>query len=253
MSNKIWIIGAGKIAEEYAKILKSLDYDFIVIGRSEKRINEFRNNTGFKAIPGGLDNYISTNPTIPEFAIVATDVSSLASSCISLIKAGVKKIFCEKPGFLYPEECKVVSELANINNTRVFIAYNRRFYASVIKAIDIIKSDGGVKSFNFEFTEWSHVIEKLDRPKAVFENWFYANSTHVVDLAFFLGGNPIDIKAYTCGEASWHKPIIFTGAGITDKSAIFNYSANWAAPGRWGVEILTSKHRLYPNTPNNLI
>ena len=44
MSNKIWIIGAGKIAEEYAKILKSLDYDFIVIGRSEKRINEFRNN-----------------------------------------------------------------------------------------------------------------------------------------------------------------------------------------------------------------
>lgn len=245
MSNKIWIIGAGQIAQEYAKILNSLNRDFLVIGRGETRVTEFINATGYKAISGGLDNYISTSPSIPEFAIVATDVSSLASSCISLIKAGVKKIFCEKPGFLYPKECKIVSELAIINNARVFIAYNRRFYASVKKAIEIIKEDGGVKSFNFEFTEWTHIIEKLEKPKAVFDNWFYANSTHVVDLAFFLGGNPIDIKAYTSGKISWHKPIVFAGAGITDKGALFNYEANWIAPGRWGVEILTSKHRLY--------
>lgn len=48
----------------------------------------------------------------------------------------------------------------------------------------IIAEDGGITSFNFEFTEWAHVIEKLDYPREVFENWFFVNSTHVVDLAF---------------------------------------------------------------------
>ena len=37
---------------------------------------------------------------------------------------------------------------------------------------------------------------------------------------------------------------IFSGAGITDHQALFSYSANWEAPGRWGVEVLTRKHRL---------
>ena len=26
---------------------------------------------------------------------------------------------------------------------------------------------------------------------------------------------------------------------------LFSYQANWNAPGRWGIEILTSQHRLY--------
>ena len=29
------------------------------------------------------------------------------------------------------------------------------------------------------------------------------------------------------------------------KNALFSYHANWEAPGRWSVEILTPKHRLY--------
>ena len=36
----------------------------------------------------------------------------------------------------------------------------------------------------------------------------------------------------------------FAGAGRTDTDALFTYTANWDAPGRWGVEINTSKHRL---------
>jgi len=38
--------------------------------------------------------------------------------------------------------------------------------------------------------------------------------------------------------------VVVTGAGRTENGALFSYQADWAAPGRWGVEILTDKHRL---------
>lgn len=241
----IWIIGAGNIAQEYSKILKELDYSYTIIGRGENNAKAFAKANNHDVIIGGLDNYILSSPPVPKYAIVATDLGSLSENCITLMKYGVKNILCEKPGFQYPIELKKVLNEVNEFKSNIFYAYNRRFYASVRKVEEIIKEDGGITSFNFEFTEWSHVIEKLNKPKDNLNNWFYANSTHVIDLAFFLGGNIVQINSFTSGELTWHKPVVFSGAGITDKGALFNYAANWAAPGRWGIEILTAKHRLY--------
>ena len=38
---------------------------------------------------------------------------------------------------------------------------------------------------------------------------------------------------------------IFVGSGVTDREVYFSYKANWSSPGRWGVELVTSKHRIY--------
>lgn len=241
----IWIIGAGTIAQEYGKVLNHLGYDYTVIGRGEQSAQKYKEVVGKDVITGGLESYLMSKPSVADKAIIATNLDTLSSNTIQLINYGVKDIFCEKPGFLYPEECTDVAAAADNNNANVYLAYNRRFFSSVLKAQEIIAEDGGVKSFNFEFTEWGHVIGTLNKPKGDLENWMYANSSHVIDLAFFLGGTPSQMTCYTTGELSWHKPAAFAGAGVTNRDALFNYSANWAAPGRWGVEILTSKHRLY--------
>lgn len=241
----IWIIGAGTIAQEYGKVLNHLGYDYTVIGRGEQSAQKYKEVVGKDVITGGLESYLMSKPSVADKAIIATNLDTLSSNTIQLINYGVKDIFCEKPGFLYPEECTDVAAAADKNNANVYLAYNRRFFSSVLKAQEIIAEDGGVKSFNFEFTEWGHVIGTLNKPKGDLENWMYANSSHVIDLAFFLGGTPSQMTCYTTGELSWHKPAAFAGAGVTNRDALFNYSANWAAPGRWGVEILTSKHRLY--------
>lgn len=243
--NNIWIIGAGGIAEEYAKVLKSLNKSFIVIGRGNKSAEAFVEHTCVDVITGGLDAFLTTIPRVAEYAIVATPLSELADNTKKLMEFGVKNILCEKPGFQSPDELQSVYDKSIKTGANVYYAYNRRFFTSVLKAQEIIAVDGGVKSFNFEFTEWGHLIEKSGNTEESLRNWFYANSTHVVDLAFYLGGNPIQLDCVTLGELSWHKPAAFAGSGITDKGTIFNYAANWAAPGRWGVELLTSKHRLY--------
>lgn len=241
----IWIIGAGSIAQEYGKILHRLGYDYTVIGRGKQSALKYKELVGKEVVTGGLDAFLASNPPVAEKAIVATNLESLSRNTIQLAKYGVKNILCEKPGFLYPEECASVCKAAEENHADIYLAYNRRFFSSVLKAQEIITEDGGIKSFNFEFTEWGHVIQTLNKPQGDLENWLYANSSHVIDLAFFLGGKPNQMSSYTSGEISWHKPSVFAGSGVTDDGALFNYQANWAAPGRWSVEFLTSKHRLY--------
>ena len=50
---------------------------------------------------------------------------------------------------------------------KVYIAYNRRFFSSVMEESKIIKADGGITSLHFEFTEWADRIKELSKPKEV--------------------------------------------------------------------------------------
>jgi len=146
---------------------------------------------------------------------------------------------------LFENEFEELVNLSEIKKANIYIAYNRRYFASVIKAKEIIEQDGGVVSFNFEFTEWAHVIAPLKKGNDVKEKWFLSNSTHVVDLAFNIGGIPKEFSSFTNGSLDWHPSAsVFCGAGISENGALFNYTANWERAGRWGVEILTKNNKL---------
>lgn len=243
--SKIWLIGAGGMAQEYIKVLKGLEKEIIVVGRSEETARKCEEITGCKIQIGGLAKYLLTNPEICSHAIVAVGVEKLYETTKQLLEYGVKNILVEKPGALYHAQFEELNNLANEKLSNVIIAYNRRFYASVLKAQEIIVNDGGVSSFNFEFTEWSHEIEILIKGEGVKENWFLSNSTHVVDLAFYLGGKPTEICSFSNGKVKWHQSASnFCGAGISENNVLFNYQANWESAGRWSVEILTKEHRL---------
>lgn len=245
LNKKILLTGSGPMAMDYAKVLSELGCDFKVIGRGEASARKFTEATNIDVTTGGLSSFLRNRNENFNHAIVATGVEALAETTMQLLEAGVKRILVEKPGGLYREDIQSIVDKANEKKADVFIAYNRRFYASVEKALEIIREDGGVTSFNFEFTEWSHKIQDLQKGEGVKENWILANSTHVIDLAFFLGGKPEELCAYSAGKLSWHDKSIFAGAGISASGALFSYQANWEAPGRWAVEVLTRKHRLY--------
>lgn len=242
---KIWIIGAGGIAIEYAKVLKALGREFIVIGRGEVSARTFEEATGVKPFIGGLSAFLRESPALPEKVINCVRAVDLMKINIELINYGVNCILCEKPGYL-PSDSQNFTDIAIKSKCHIYIAYNRRFYASVMEAEKIIKDDGGLLSFNFEFTEWKHVFDAFpDWKKKELKDLFLGNSTHVVDLAFFIGGKPKDMTCYSNGTVGWHTPANYVGAGETEKGVLFNYCSNWNAPGRWSVEFLTAKHRIY--------
>ena len=243
--NNIWLIGVGDISKDYVSVLNDLNVDYRVIGRSEVNSLKFERETRVNVISGGIERHLDNNVSKCSHAIVAVGIENLFDVTKLLIENKVKNILVEKPGALSVQELVELNELAKTNSSNVIIGYNRRFFSSTLAAKSIILEEGGVKSFNFEFTEWSHEIEKLKKPTKVFNNWFLANSSHVVDLAFYLGGAPKDFCSYYSGSLDWHKSAsIFAGAGVSEVGALFSYQANWGAPGRWSVEILTNTLRL---------
>lgn len=241
----VWLVGTGLIGVEYSKVLDALQINHTIIGRGETSAAKFEElRPEKKVIRGGLEFFLQSQPSLPDCAIVAVGYNELFDVTKSLMDYGIKRLFVEKPGAHSFEKLIQLNAIAKEHNAKVFLAYNRRFYASLLKAEEIIQQDGGVTSFNFEFTEWLHVFEAAYE-KIELYGIFWGNSGHVLDTAFFLGGEPKEISCYTRTLDGDDFPKIYAGAGISDKGALFSYQANWDAPGRWVVEILTKKHRLY--------
>ncbi len=245
---KIILIGCGPMAREYFKVLKSFDLSIDVIGRGRVSADQFESVTGHAVKFLDIDAYCEKEAATADSAIVSVSVENLADISIKLLNAGVKKILIEKPGALYFSELMQIKEVLEINNLsqQVFIAYNRRFYSAVQKAREIIQADGGVKSCIFDFTEWGHQIEPMIINEEVKQNWFLANSTHVVDLIFHIIGVPEKLNCEVQGSLIWHtRAEMYAGAGISKKGIPFSYHANWSGPGRWNIEFVTANHKLF--------
>jgi predicted dehydrogenase len=247
MKKKVFLIGTGQMAIDYFAVLKDQNHDTTVIGRGEESAIKFESKTGIKPFVGGLQEYINTY-RLPEnvYVIIATGTESLMPSLLIALQAGACKVLIEKPAAVSIEELIEKEEILKPYSKNIFVAYNRRFFASVIEVQRMIQEDGGLQTMHFEFTEWAHKIEPLIKAYGVKENWFFANSTHVVDLAFYLAGRPVDWQAFSkAGKLKWHSKTNFVGAGITEKGVLFSYLSNWESAGRWAIELLTEKRRIY--------
>ncbi len=241
----ILIVGTGGMSLEYAKVLDALGKQYIAVGRGQNNVDKFSKQAGVDAVSGGLEKFLEVKARNDfSYAIVSTGVEQLSHTTQLLIESGFKNILVEKPAGLTSDEVEAVAILAKSKKANVYVAYNRRFYASVLAAKSMIDDDGGVESFNFELTEWGHVIEGNLKPNEVKEHWFLANTTHVADMAYFLGGFPEKLSCYSLGGLDWHsRSHSYSGAGISESGALFSYNGNWQAPGRWSVEILSRKRR----------
>jgi predicted dehydrogenase len=244
VGKKVWLLGAGNMAVEYTKVLSVMGIHPVVIGRGEESAHNFEAKTGVPVISGGLDAFLAAQPESPDAVINAVNVVDLASTTANILQYCESKVLLEKPGVLNSRELALLSGIRG--NENIYIAYNRRFFTSTQAVRKMLAEDGGPVSCTFEFTEWAHRIETvIDRkdPEEM-SHWLVANSSHVIDMAFFLAGFPAKFDATISGSLPWHPSgSVFCGSGITERGASFSYHANWEAPGRWWVEVMSLKRR----------
>jgi hypothetical protein len=228
----------------YAQVLKILDEPFRVIGRGETSADTFETEVGVNVVRGGVRKALGDLGP-PKTAIVCVQETEAIETTTELLSSGVKKLLVEKPGALSLIEIKSLLELSKSSGAKIWVAYNRRFYSSVIHARQQIAQDGGLLSMHFDFTEFSAVVESLDTDRRTKERWLIANSSHVIDLAFFLAGMPEKGHYLHAGGLEWH-PVSsrFSGSGISQHGAVFSYLSDWSSPGRWGIELRTAERKM---------
>lgn len=240
----IYLIGSGPMARAYGKVLKAQKRDVTVIGRGEASAKAFEDEIGIAVTRGGLSAFLAGNTVGEGAAIIALPVPNLAEAAHQLMAAGVRRILAEKPAGLNPAETAALAKDAAAKQAEIYVAYNRRFYASVRLAKHMIAEDGGATSFRFEISEYAHAIAKnKNMDPRVLANWFYANTSHVTDMAFFMGGFPASLNCMAAGTMEWHPDAArFAGYGVSDKGAMFSYHGDWESAPRWMVEIYTRRH-----------
>ena len=247
---KILIIGTGYIAQEYLKVINHLKINCVLVGRGESNINQIKNKfPSHEFHSGGLENYLKQNSIINfTHFINLVNIEYCLPLTQLLLNHGAKNILLEKPGGLNINELSLVNDYGNSVNAKIVIGYNRRFFESVNKLIDLSNEDGGIKNIHFEFTEWVHTINKDDYSSEALDKWIISNSSHVIDTVFYLIGLPKEINTniYGINNIDWHKSgSIFVGSGISSNHIPFSYNTNWNSAGRWSIEVTTKSRRYY--------
>ena len=235
----ILVIGSGPIAIDYANVLNTLNVNYCIFQRLSsnkiipKNINVIKNNS--------LDNLELNDFT---HIINCVDLENQTKINLFLLQHSDAYILSEKPGFInqidYLKSLKISHQIHN----RFFIAYNRRFFESIIKLRELCKSDGGITSMHFDFTEWQKSVKETNISKKLKEKWAILNSSHVIDLAFYLCGKPDFIKTDIFSSLEWHpSAAIMKGYGVTNLGIPFSYSSDWSSAGRWEIQIFTKKRK----------
>jgi predicted dehydrogenase len=202
--------------------------------------------TGADFLHGTLDDALRGFG--PSHVVIASPVETLASTALTVLSAGIRHLLVEKPAALSVAEGNRLAARAAVSGARVWVGYNRRFYASVRTALDRIRRNGEqVASVFFEFNETiADPAGPTGHAPQVCERWVLANSLHVLDMALLPVGWPVARRSrfVTAGTRPWHpSAAVFTGAGETERSVPFAYHANWTGPGRWAVEWVTPSER----------
>lgn len=244
-TREILLVGAGNMALAYAKVLQSLNLVPVVVGRGQASATAFATATGIMPGTGPIAAQVGALATVPDTAIVTVNAMHLAGVTAELVQLGVRRILVEKPAALDLAEMNALLAVVTAAGAEVYLGYNRRFMASVLRANEIIAQDGGVLSVKFDFSEPSRRIGALGKPQRELDTWFMGNSSHVLDLAFHFFGAPSLLQAQTANEVSWHKTAgVFVGHARNAAGALMSWHANWVSPGRWGLEVLTPENRL---------
>lgn len=235
------------MAQSYCAVLDAVGASYHVLGRGRDSADSLAAIIRRPVRVGGVEanrGWIAAEGF--DAAIVCVDIESLAEVTVRLLECGIRSLLVEKPAGLSLTEIGRVSRFVkSVPEAKLYVAYNRRFFASVIQAERMIEEDGGLTSFHFEFTEVSERVLSKDWPPSVLENWILGNSSHVIDLAFFFGGRPKEISSRVSGALEWHPAgAVFTGTGEVDKGVLFSFHADWKSAGRWSVDLRTARRRI---------
>ena len=152
---KVSIIGAGRISEQYIKVLKSFKNVKIVgiVSKSEKSSKIKSKKFNIPYFGNSIDTMM--NELKPNIVIVCVTATETMKVCLNLFKHDCISLI-EKPLGLSPQDSKKILFKAKIFQRKAFVALNRRYLNStnlLLKKLSSDKSKRIVSIFDQEDTE----------------------------------------------------------------------------------------------------
>jgi predicted dehydrogenase len=228
---RVGIIGSGYMAREYCKVIQDHPKFLLthIYSRSKSRSDFLSNDYGISTKVTSVEE-MSLNPDI-DLIVIAVSESSIREVVTQAVGSrGV--LLVEKPFGLDFEEAKELTDLTSTNKMKVFVALNRRFYASTTRLRSELELHRGPGYFILQDQHDVVAARQAGFDDLTLNNWMFANAIHTVDLINYLGRGSVTLESVctvSLGESSF---VVRAGLAFTSGDYC-DYISIWNSPGHW--------------------
>lgn len=229
---RVLVLGVGAMAREYLRACQLLSVDAVFVGKSESGMNNFEQSTGI--LP--KRRIEDVEPKDFDGVIIAVNENALSEVLLTVLQRGFSRVLVEKPGGSSIDSFSVLAKEVHQYDAQIYVAYNRRFYATVEKLLALAEEDGGIRSIHFDFTERVKQVAALSIDESIKGDWFFQNSTHLIDLVLYLAPNAVFDANRSSGGLEWHpRASTFSGSGSNPDGIHLTYNSVWGPSGGWEI------------------
>jgi predicted dehydrogenase len=238
---KVAIIGASYMAKEHIRAFQDLhDVQIVAIQsrtrhRAEHLAKEFSIDTVCDSISEVYEK------TRPDLVVVAVSIISTKEVCLECFKYPWV-VLIEKPAGINLLEALKIIEVAKLNNSRAYVALNRRHYSITRSVVSDIKKLSGSRMVRVQDQQNLSFVRQLGYPQQIIDTWHHACSIHLIDYFFLLCRGKVSSVEKIIRWDSVNPRHVLSKINF-DSGDIGIYEAIWDGPGPWAISLSTSQKR----------
>lgn len=243
MTVKVALIGAGYMACEHAKAFGALaDVQLTgVYSRTRSSAESFAAEFSIPQVCASVaELYERTRADLVVVTVRELAMKAVAEECFAYPWV----VLLEKPAGHHYAEAKEILRSSQMKAARVYVALNRRNYASTRNALAVLSAEGRGRRLVSVYDQQSlSDAAASGQPEQVVRNYMFANSIHVIDY----------LRVFGRGEVRRVVPIVpwnpgspgFVVAHVEfDSGDVGIYQGIWDGPGPWAATVTDSQVRL---------
>jgi len=182
--------------------------------------------------------YERTRAHLVVVAVPETAANSVSRACFEFPWVALLE---KPPGYNLPDAEEIL-EAATERGRKVVVGLNRRFLSSTRAAVCDLACNSGQRYIHIQDQQDRAQAAELGHPRAVVDNWMYANSIHVIDyLRLFGRGKVSSVTPVVGWSPEAPQPVVAKVA--FDSGDVGLYEGIWDGPGPWAVSVTTAEKR----------
>lgn len=235
------IIGAGYTATEHARAFRDIPGVKLVgiHSRTPARAEQLAAEHDIPVVSYSVaELYERTHADLVVVTVGELDMQPVARACF----AYPWTVLVEKPAGYRLSDAEAIALAARERNRRVFVALNRRFLSSTLRARAEVDAINGTRFIKVQDQQNLKQAREMGKPAEVIANWMFANAIHTIDyLRMFGRGRVLRVDPVLAWNPE--RPGIVVVRVEFESGDIGLYEGIWNGPGPWAVSVTTGHYR----------
>jgi predicted dehydrogenase len=248
---RLAMIGSGKAARFHLEALRRIDdvqvTCIVNCGRSDPRplMARYRIGHHFSSLRRALDEARF------DAAIVAVTATETREVTATLLDSGISCLV-EKPLGVTLDEARDLRDRAESASCATSVAYNRRFYSSILAAQEFARALGRPYSIHVEASE--PVFELRERlGDEALRHRLVQNTTHAIDMFTLFGGPVVGVSPSGYRKLVDGIPADFMCFLRFRDGGTGSFLSHWCSPGENEVRLYGNGYKLDINLKRNTL